>query len=478
MLASNRMIDSELAELCKGTAGFVLSAPPYVGHSAGIRAMYVLCQDLRRKGFAAFMCGGSAGSREGDAAIVSFEHARELCSAGFVAIYPETVSGNPFGARTVVRWVLNRPGLLGGDSVYDEGEIVFTYSEVYRPYISNAVAGRLYLPIIDHELFWAPPRGDRSRGLTCFYIGKSNWREGVIDRAEALELTRSWPDRSELGKILRRSRALYCFDNSTMLIYEALLCGCPVAVIPDGTQTWVDYLTLELGVDGISWGTDAFTPGEFDASVLRSRIACARAEYHSQLDLLIQMVAKRSAVAPCPNFDSISRLVVPVIPSSLPHLLVRWIRSKLRAAETMFRRARRAAFRSAFGPRRPSQPSELAGFRFDASAVPIPRAGARILNCHVGNGSDAARGRFAEESVSLDPAKPFNPSNVAFLLSRSNRLVLTRRWKSMRQLAERCGCKVVDGSASRRWRWGGGGGSSRRARVTGCWGGNMLQRSE
>ena len=400
-------------------------------------------------GFAAFMCGGSPGSCVGDAAVVSLEHARELCGAGFVAVYPETVSGNPFGARTVVRWVLNRPGLLGGEAVYDSEELVFTYSEVYRPYISNTVAGRLYLPIIDHEIFWAPPSGSLSRALTCFYIGKSQWKEGIVDRAESLELTRSWPDRSELGKILRRSRALYCFDNSTMLVYEALLCGCPVVVIPDGTQRWEDYLTLELGVDGISWGPDGFMPGEFDASLLLSRIERARVEYRSQLELLIRQVAERTNVAPCLNFDSIYRIVVPVIPSSRLRLIVHWLRSKLRAMERALRLGRRAVFRAVFGPRRPGLPAELAGFRFDASLVPLPRSGTRVLSCHVGAVPDPILDGFVDESVSLNPAKPFNPSNVALLLSRSKRLVMTRSWNSMRQLAERCGCEVVDSSASR-----------------------------
>lgn len=449
MPVSKRLVNLEFSGLCNGAGGFVLSAPPFVEHSAGIRAMYLLCQDLRKMGFAAFMCGGPPGSRVGEAVIVSIESARHLCRSGFVAIYPETVSGNPLNASTVVRWVLNRPGLLGGDPVYDPTEIVFIYSEAYRPYVSSAVAGRLYLPIIDHELFWAPSPGSVSRELDCFYVGKSSWKDGVVDRDEALELTRTWPDRSELGKILRRSRALYCFDNSTMLIYEALLCGCPVVVIPDGTQRWEDYLALELGVDGISWGPDGFMPGEFDASLLLSRIERARVEYRSQLELLVRQVAERTNVAPCPNFDSIFRIVVPVIPSSRLRLIAHRLRSNLRAMERAFRRGRRAVFRAVFGPRRPGLPAELAGFRFDASRVPLPRSGTRVLSCHVGAVPDPILDGFGDESVSLNPAKPFNPSNVALLLSRSKRLVMTRSWNSMRQLAERCGCEVVDSSASR-----------------------------
>ena len=434
--------------------GFCIWAPPYVAQSAGIRALYQLCNDLRSRGFAAFMCGGSPGFRVGDAAVISAESACELCRSGYVAIYPEVVRGNPFGASTVVRWVLNRPGLLGGDAVYDPSELVFYYSEVYRPYISNVVAGRLYLPMIDQSLFWAPPLRACDRKLECFYIGKSQWKGGFVDRAESLELTRSWPARSELGKILRRSRALYCFDNSTMLIYEALLCGCPVAVIPDGTQNWDDYLTLELGVDGISWGTRGFTPGEFDASVLRTRIRRACVEYRSQLDLLVRLVGERTAVTPCPNFDVISGIVVPEIPSSPQRSIVRWIRRKLRAAETAFRRGRRAAFRAVFGPRQVSLPPEPVEYRFDASRVSIPRSGPRVLNCHVGPDAAFGLGGFGDESVALDPSVPFDPENVAFLLGRTRRLVLTRSWRSIRQLAERCGCEVVDSSASRSWLWG------------------------
>lgn len=426
--------------------GFVIWAPPYVENSAGIRALYELGSDLRKRGFAAFMCGGSTEVRNTNVLVISNESARDLCRSGYVAIYPEVVSGNPFGASTVVRWVLNRPGLCGGDLTYDPSEIVFTYSEVYRPYISNSVAGRLYRPMIDQKIFWAPRSAASRRDLICFYVGKSQWKEGVVDRDESLELTRSWPDRSQLGKILRKSRALYCFDNSSMLIYEALLCGCPVAVVPDGTQRWEDYLTLELGVEGISWGTDSFVPGEFDAASLRGRIERAHFEYRYQLDTLLGRVAERADIGPCPNFDVVCRSVEAAGRLNPLRALVRGIRSRLRAMETGFRRGRRAVFRKVFGPRQRVPVPEVATFSFDASLVPIPRPGSRVLNCHVRRSPGFNLPGLDDESVELNPSQPFNPRTVALLLARSKKLVLGRRWQSMAELAERCGCEVVDRS--------------------------------
>lgn len=279
------------------TTGFVIVGPSFVANSAGIGCLYRLCDYLRRRGFSAFMAGGQRGAAHLDAPIVDLVEAARLCSRGYAAIYPETITGNPLGSPTVIRWVLNRPGLLGGDEVYADDELVFSYSDVFRPYIRNRVAGKLYMPTIDESIFHADDWDISHRSLECFYVGKSTWKDGFVDRRKAFEITRDTPAKSELGKLFRAARALYCFDNSTILIYEALLCGCPVVVIPDGTQTKQDYARLELGAEGIAWGIEEFRGESVDVPALRSRYRRTKAAFHDQLDHLIAVSGQRP-VAP------------------------------------------------------------------------------------------------------------------------------------------------------------------------------------
>ena len=197
--------------------------------------------------------------------------------------------GNPLRARFVARWVLNRPGWLGGDEVFDQSEQIFCYSNVFAPYVRNRIVGKLYMPTIDEQLFYCDDWELSKRSLECFYIGKSQWKEGIVDRSKVFEITRETPPKKELGKLFRNSRVLYCFDNSTILAYEAIMCGCPVVIIPDGTQTREDYENLELGMDGIAWGLEELDRAKVDIPGLRQRYEQVKREYTEQLERFIEI---------------------------------------------------------------------------------------------------------------------------------------------------------------------------------------------
>jgi hypothetical protein len=275
--------------------GYVIFAPTFTPNSAGICCLYRLCDELNRRGYPSYIIGSTRTAPNLIAPLESWGRAERLCAAGYTAVYPETIAGNPLGAHAVARWVLNRPGLLGGDPVYDESEMVFYYSDVFLPYIKNRTAGKLYMPTINQELFFCDDWDPSRRSLECFYVGKSKWQDGIIDREKVFEITRDTPPKSELGKLFRSSRVLYCFDNSTILVYEALMCGCPVVIIPDGTQTKADYERLELGIDGIAWGMDELSQVTADVRKLHDRYERIKKEYRSQLGEFVA-VTQRGAL--------------------------------------------------------------------------------------------------------------------------------------------------------------------------------------
>ena len=286
----------------KETRGYLLLAQPYVPNSAGVGCSYRLCHELNVRGYPSFMVDTYRTAPQWTAPLISWKEGRRLARQGYIAVYPENVVGNPLAATTVARWVLNRPGLLGGRPMYDDSELIFNYSDVYKAYIHNAIAGKLYMPTIDQSIFFCEDDNLSRRTLECFYVGKSTWKDGVIDRNKTFEITRRSPSKSELGKLFRASRVLYCFDNSTILIYEALLCGCPVVVIPDGTQTRSDYEKLELGAEGIAWGMEERDRVRVDVQRLQRRYQAIEEEFLVQLAQFIAITqqtahpaAKRTA---------------------------------------------------------------------------------------------------------------------------------------------------------------------------------------
>jgi hypothetical protein len=254
-----------------------------------------LCDELNRRGYPAYITGAKITNPAMKASLIGRNQAKHLCANGFTAVYPEIIYGNPLAAKHVARWILNRPGLLGGDKQYDDAELVFNYSDAYTGYIHNRIAGKLYMPTIDQSIFFSDGHDASQRKLVCYYVGKSTWKNGYIDRDNAFEITRTTPAREELGQIFRNSRVLYCFDNSTILIYEAILCGCPVVVIPDGTHTKEDYQRLELGMDGIAWGTEELSNVRVDVAKLRARYEQVNRDYAVQLNDFIRITQNRAA---------------------------------------------------------------------------------------------------------------------------------------------------------------------------------------
>jgi len=199
-------------------APYIIMAPEYRHNSAGVRALYRLKDELIKRGYKVVVCQGVADDWK--------------APYGSIVVYPEIVSGNPLQGKTVIRWVLNHPGLLGGEKEYDKNEIIFTWSQLYYD------APVLTIPLI--EDFFRNENLPRSGG--CFWVGKglAN-REKDFPYAEAnpnlTEITYDWPaTREELARLLNEKEVFYTYDNNTMLIAEAKMCGCKVVVIGEELQ--------------------------------------------------------------------------------------------------------------------------------------------------------------------------------------------------------------------------------------------------
>ncbi len=270
---------------------YVIYAQSFISNSAGIRALYILADRLNRKGYRTYVTSSFATDPTLRAPLISLTLAKRLAlTQDYTAVYPETIPGNPLGAKKVVRWVLNRPGLLDGEEIYDSQEVVFNYANAYASYIKNQVHGKLYLPTIDQTLFF-PPAAEGPRTREYFYVGKAQYREGFFDREKVIEITRDSPHRSTLGDLLRQAKVLYCFDNSTIFAYEAVMCGCPVVVIPDGTQTRADYEKQELGMHGIAWGPTELARAHSTVHLMAPFYEAAKVEFERELDRFIELTA-------------------------------------------------------------------------------------------------------------------------------------------------------------------------------------------
>lgn len=196
--------------------------------------MHYLCHALNEKGMEAYVtCEVTIPQLRTpilDGMVMERHH---LSGRKPIVVYPEVISGDPLAAGgVVVRWLLNRPGLIGGDTSFPQDNLIFAYDIPYLP--EDRHGEILNIPTCDLSIFNNDDNPyDGMREFICFYAHKYTYAggkltehvQGAVSLCKDQELTHA-----EIAAILRRAKLLYVYEP-TALIMEALLCGCPVCVI-------------------------------------------------------------------------------------------------------------------------------------------------------------------------------------------------------------------------------------------------------
>jgi hypothetical protein len=235
--------------------------------SAGIKVLHYLCDELNRSGHEAFLVlHGARTEVEVSKNLFTPVLTKELLGIHIdqkkliVAVYPETVIGNPLKARHVIRWLLNYPRLLGGARKFS-GEIVIAYSEnLSREYEKNTGVSIkvLFVPAIRSSEIERIISGEfqKQKTLNVIYAQKYRALGGIPDReydnfVEVTRFGKKAPNRTETLNLIRRASVLHVYENSTV-ISEACLLGTPV--LCHKNEYFFELIaSTELPFSGVSW---------------------------------------------------------------------------------------------------------------------------------------------------------------------------------------------------------------------------------
>jgi len=249
---------------------YTIYAPDFQVTSGGIRVMWGLYGALLAKGQIAYI---NAITRGIDS----------------VAIYPEIAHGNPLEGTKVVRYILNKPGVMGrgtpgrsfeaGPTDFDPTDSLYYFSKLFSD--GSEANNYMFLPILDTHLF--KDQG-RTRDKIAFFVGKGEDTKAhpqgsvLIDRGFA-------QDQQALADLLNECKVLYCYDPVTAMTEIARLCGCRVVMINPvySKEAWSQY---EAGMNGISWGVDEGI--ELDAEVFAAHYARMKVHFDECLDQFIE----------------------------------------------------------------------------------------------------------------------------------------------------------------------------------------------
>lgn len=212
---------------------YYIWAPAFRQSSGGIRALYFLCHALNECGYEAYVVTEQGRTHTFlRTPELSAEHCKRHREAGLVpiAVYPEVAPGNALAQSVIARWILNKPGHIGGDQIYAENELLFYWDDWVLE--AGLKADRLTITIVDRSVFNNKP--EISRQGFCYYANKFFKSGGTISptlTANGIDVGQQIPRTPiELAQIFRSTELFYCYEPST-IAREAMACGCPVAFI-------------------------------------------------------------------------------------------------------------------------------------------------------------------------------------------------------------------------------------------------------
>ena len=217
---------------------FVVYAPAYEETSGGCVALYKLNSIINELGHSSIIC--------------EFNKLVHVDDDSFV-IYPEIVYGNPLMAKNVIRWCLNKPGVIILDASPSWGEFdhIFYYSSQFGDNVSPENTLFCFEPNL--SLYQGSSQANRDIS-NVFLVHKSYKYESKYDRhpSDAIRLDSYNDNMASIIQVLLRSKNFYSYDVDTYYSVIALLCGCKSFVIKkdglDSESFFSDRPLLRCGV--------------------------------------------------------------------------------------------------------------------------------------------------------------------------------------------------------------------------------------
>lgn len=253
---------------------YAIASPNYSHTSGGIKVMWGLYGHLLARGHEVYM-NAYPSNKE------------------FIAIYPETYPLSVMPTKKVVRYILNKVGVMGvgkdttnlkaGPTEFEDGAMLYYFSRLFGETDDDHY---MFLPIINTDIFVDQKK---IRDKRAVFVGKGDNLElhpkgaYVVDRSLA-------QDQQELADFLNECEVLYSYDPVSAMSEVARLCGTRVVLYND-EYSEDDYSTkYEAGSNGLSFGEDTHTI--LDVGAFREQYMRLKDIFSIQLDKFIRDTQK------------------------------------------------------------------------------------------------------------------------------------------------------------------------------------------
>jgi len=224
----------------------------YNHKSGGIRALYVLRDELRARGLEA-------------------ELTRDRVMPGSVMLYPEGVRGNPHGHKKFVKWLLNKAD--------HPGEKCWAWEKGFGE------CPLLTVSIIDRDV-WRPV--SVKRGGTAYWVGKARLDPSVLPAGCQEISLHNFPDRRELAEFVANLDLLISFDPLTAILTEATIAGTPV-LLHNTCSRWTTDEVRHLLLPGVATAPEELDHARQTVHLARDRFNEWEATFASRIDHFVEV---------------------------------------------------------------------------------------------------------------------------------------------------------------------------------------------
>jgi hypothetical protein len=247
------------------SARFIIVAPPYNELSAGVKVLHLLCHSLNQAGISSSLLFLDVRDRSYNSFMSTTDKSAfheqyntsviinldEIDFANDIVVYPDIIRGNPLNSKKVVRYMLNKNGLITGNPItYHPGEFILSYQKIFEP---NA---HLNLFLSDDDLTLIPGRDliqKLNKNISLTYVGKGGKYGDTVRIGGTISL--DWKkSQEEYILLLENAKYLFTWDQMTGVLYDAIIYGCIPVIVSKNPWTFKEideqelfkpYLTLE-----------------------------------------------------------------------------------------------------------------------------------------------------------------------------------------------------------------------------------------
>jgi hypothetical protein len=235
---------------------------------------------------------------ESKAICVNIDKAKEIAiQDDVITIYPEVISGNPFNAKNVVRYVLYYPGWHAGDKEYSDDELIITYN---NEYVKDTKYDNAFVLTVLNPKLNIMKNYDKKRNKIGLLVRKCKdfeYKMNLLNEYKHLiklpvisidDEINKCTDLRDLSKIYNTITLFISFDPHTYHSTMAALCGCTSIVIPSKEISNEEFYNVQKY--GVAYGFENIDFAKLTYSKMINDLKTMEQNTLSQCDKFVELV--------------------------------------------------------------------------------------------------------------------------------------------------------------------------------------------